>query len=98
MRDFNTLPAKWASELRKFVAIDPGYALGDFRKRNIVYKALPEDIQKDVDREVGKGQLLSYQEFMDYVRTIAANYRFRSIPAAKPLTANSPNLIAPCLE
>ena len=37
-----------------------------FRKRQIVYKALPEEIQKSVDAEIANNQLRSYEEFIDF--------------------------------
>ena len=87
MRDFNTLIAKWESELKKFVSIDPGYELGVFQRRNIVYRALPDEIKKAVDSEVAKGQLKLYEDFMGYIRTLANNYRYRSAAPPKPLSA-----------
>ena len=58
---------RWESNIEKFQALDPGYALGIFQRRHMVYRALPESCQKEIDNEVGKGGPPSYGGFMDFV-------------------------------
>ena len=49
-RDFPTLHKTWDSELIQFAAMGPEYNLDKFQKRNIIYRALPQQIKEDVDR------------------------------------------------
>ena len=88
MSNFDNLYVRWESELRKHEAISREYFIGKYRKRQIVYKSLPDEIQKSVDVEVGKKQLQTYEDFIDFVKSISKSNRFRSMPTPKPLSAN----------
>ena len=88
MVNFDNLFVRWESELRKHESVSREYFIGKFRRRQIVYKSLPEEIQKAVDIETGKDQLQSYEEFINFVRSISKSNRFKSMPAPKPLSAN----------
>ena len=54
----------------------------------MVYRALPEAVQKDVDKEVAKGELASYESIMDFIRNQFRGARYQKQAAARPLTAN----------
>ena len=88
MGNLVSLLRRWESEINKFEAIDKGYSLGIFQRRNLVYRALPEAVQKDVDKEVAKGELVSYESFMDFIRNLSRSARYQKQAAPKPLTAN----------
>ena len=88
MSNLQTLLRRWESEIEKFQALDPGYALGVFQKRNMVYRALPESCQKEIDNEVGKGELASYRGFMDFVINMSRHARYKKQMKPKPLSAN----------
>ena len=88
MSNFDNLYVRWESELRKHEVISREYFIGKYRKRQIVYKSLPDEIQKSVDIEVGKNQLQTYEEFIDFIKSISKSNRFRNMPAPKPLSAN----------
>ena len=60
MSNFENLFVRWEAQLRKHEAFSRDYFIGKFRRRHIVYKSLPDEIQKSVDVEVGKNQLQSY--------------------------------------
>ena len=79
MSGLQSLLRRWESEIDKFQALDAGYALGVFQRRNMVYRALPESCQREIDNEVGKGELSSYEGFMDFVINVQA----RQIQEAK---------------
>ena len=74
--------------MKKFQAVDAGIALGVFQRRDMVYRALPESCQKEIDNEVGKGELSSYEGFMDFVINMSRHARYKKQSAPKPLTAN----------
>ena len=88
MSGLQTLLRRWESEIEKFQALDQGYALGVFQRRNMVYRALPESCQREVDNEVGKGELSSYESFMDFVINMSRHARYKKQSAPKPLSAN----------
>ena len=88
MSNLQTLLRRWESEIEKFEALDPGYALGIFQRRNMVYRALSESCQKEIDNEVGKGELTNYEGFMDFVINMSRHARYKKQSAPKPLTAN----------
>ena len=50
-KEFPTLHQRWESELTKFAAVDQEYRLGKYQRRNTIYRALPQEIKEDVDRE-----------------------------------------------
>ena len=89
MQRFDNLYVRWEAELKKHEAISREYFIGKFRKRQIVYRSLPDEIQKAVDAEVAKNQLQSYEEFIDFVKALATSARFKNLLAPKPLTANA---------
>ena len=88
MSNLQTLLRRWESEIDKFQSLDQGYALGIFQRRNMVYRALPESCQKEIDNEVGKGELSSYEGFMDFVINMSRHARYKKQLAPKPLSAN----------
>ena len=88
MSNLQTLLRRWESEIDNFQALDAGYALGVFQRRNMVYRALPESCQKEIDNEVGKGELTSYEGFMDFVINMSRHARYKKQSAPKPLSAN----------
>ena len=55
IKDLPTLYVRWESELKKLAAIDPEYRLGKYQKRNIVDRALPVEVQHDIDRKPSRG-------------------------------------------
>ena len=60
MSRFDNLYVRWEAELKKHDAISKEYFIGKYRKRQIVYRSLPDEIQKSVDAEVAKQQLQPY--------------------------------------
>ena len=88
MSGLQSLLRRWESEIDKFQALDAGYALGVFQRRNMVYRALPESCQREIDNEVGKGELSSYEGLMDFVINMSRHARYKKQSAPKPLTAN----------
>ena len=71
MQNLIGLIRRWEAEINKFEAIDKGYALGVFQRRNMIYRALPETVQREVDKEVAKGQLQSYETFKEFVMNLS---------------------------
>ena len=88
MAKFDNLFVRWESELKKHETVSSDYVIGKYRRRQIVYKALPDEIQTAVDAEVAKGQIASYEEFIEFVKIIARSSRSKLLPAPKPLSAN----------
>ena len=85
---FDNLYVRWESELKKHELVNREYFIGKFRKRQIVYKSLPDEFQKFIDAEVAKGQLQSYEEFIDLIKKMSQHNRFKGMAAPKPLSAN----------
>ena len=44
----------------------------------MVYRALPESCQREIDNEVGKVELSSYEGFMDFVINMSRHARYKS--------------------
>ena len=74
--------------MKRFQVIDESYALGKFQRRNIIYRALPDEIQRDVDKEHAKGAIPAYDDFIDFVKHFSNSSRFHTAQAPKPPTAN----------
>ena len=88
MRGLQSLLRRWESEIDKFQALDSGYALGVFQRRNMVYRALPESCQKEIYKQVGKGELSRYGGFTDFAIYMSMHARYKKQSAPKPLSAN----------
>ena len=74
-QDFPTLHRRWESELIKFAAIDVEYKLGKFQKMNIIYRALPQDIKDDVDREQAHNQSLAdYDKLVEFIINLSRSH------------------------
>ena len=74
--------------MKKHDAISKEYFRGRYHKRQIVYRSIPDEIQKSVDAEVAKQQPQTYEEFIDFVKVLAKSARLKSLQAPKPLTDN----------
>ena len=88
MSKFENLIIRWESELKRHEAVNRQYFIGRFRMRQIVYKSLPDEVQKSIDAEVAKGQLQEYDDFVEFAKSISKSSKFRSMPPPKPLSAN----------
>ena len=88
MSRFDNLYVRWESKLKKHELVNREYFIRKFRKRQIVYKSLPDEFQKYVDAEVAKGQLQTYEEFIEFIKKMSQHNRFKSMPAPRPLSAN----------
>ena len=88
-RDFPTLHRRWESELIKFAAIDVEYKLGKFQKRNIIHRALPQEIKDDVDREQAHNQSLAdYDKLVEFIINLSRSHKYQKTSIPKPLTTN----------
>ena len=74
--------------MKRFQSIGGGYALGKFQRRNIVYRALPDEIQRDVDKEPTKRAIPDYENFIEFIKNLSRSSRYHSTQPPKPLTAN----------
>ena len=54
MAKFENLIIRWESELKRHEAVNREYLIGKFKKRQVVYKSLPDEVQKSVDAEIAK--------------------------------------------
>ena len=82
MPNLVTLLVRWESELKRFQGIDEGYALGKLQRQNIIYRALPDEIQH------AKGAISAYEDFIVFVKNLSRSSRLHAAQAPKPLTAN----------
>ena len=88
MAKFENLYIRWEAELKRHEAINREYFIGKFRKRQIVYKAMPGDVKESIDAEVAKGQLQTYEDFIDFIKSISKSSKYKHMPPPKPLSAN----------
>ena len=87
--NFSTLQTRWESELHRFATIDHEYALGKFQQRNILYRALPQEIQIDLDKEQSRDESLSqYDEMVKFLTNLSRTQRFQKTSTPKPFSAN----------
>lgn len=78
---------RWEAEHQKFEVIDPEYRLGKFQKKHILYRALPDDVRTDFDKEVSRDENLnSYDKMVAYLENLARSHRFQKSSAPKPFT------------
>ena len=88
MSKFESLYIRWEAELKRHEAVNREYFIGKFRKRQIVYKAMPDDVQKSVDMEVAKGALQTYEDFIEFPKCISKSNKYKHMPPPKQLSAN----------
>ena len=88
MGNLQSLLRKRESEIAKYEAIDPGYALEVFQRRNSIYRALPSPVHSQIDAEVSKGQLKTHDQFKEFIMNLSRHARYRKQVAPKPLSAN----------
>ena len=81
------LHRRWELELRRFVTIDAGYSMGKYQKKNILYRALPLEIQKEVD-SVSARTGSSLEEYDAFIELVVKPFKIMAIPAThKPETS-----------
>lgn len=87
--NFTTMKVRWEAELLKFEAIDAEYRLGKFQKKNILYRALPPEIQSDLDKEVSRDETLNqYDKMVSYLQNLSRSQRYQKTTTPKPFSAN----------
>lgn len=94
LKNLSTLLAKWEKELKDFEALDKEYKVGQFQRRQIIFKILPEEVKRMCTYQQGMGQLAKYEEFLSFIKTIASSSMYQSWKQPTPLTAGT-NLLAP---
>ena len=86
---FPMLQSRWESELLKFAAIDSEYKLGKFQQRNILYRALPSEVQIDLDKEQSRDETLGeYDNMVKFLTNLSRTKRFQKTSTPKPFSAN----------
>ena len=87
--NFPTMKVRWEAELLKFESIDAEYRLGRFQKKNILYRALPPEIQSDLDKEVSRDDTLNqYDRMVSYLENLSRSQRYQKTTTPKPFSAN----------
>ena len=94
LKNLSTLLAKWEKELKDFEALDKEYKVGQFQRKQIIFKILPEEVKRMCTYQQGMGQLAKYEEFLSFIKTIASSSMYQSWKQPTPLTAGT-NLLAP---
>ena len=94
------LITRWEAEIRRFAAVDEGYNLNNLQKKNAVYEALPEELQKILDIEVSKpgANLRLYPQWIEFVKDWSRSYQFQQNFKPIPLTANLVDENQPILQ
>ena len=67
--------------------MDLEYRMGKPQRRQIIYKALPEEVKLMVDNMTSMGQLIMYPEFLNFVKATAGSSRYSGSKLPQPLTA-----------
>ena len=78
----SSLLVRWEADFARFEVIDVGYELGKFQRGNIIYGALPDEIIREVDKEVAKGQPGTYEGFIPFIENLWASSRYRAAKKA----------------
>ena len=81
LKNLNTLLAKWEKELKDFELLDKEYKVGEFQRRQIVYRILPAEIQKMVIYQQGMGALEKYEDFLNFVKSLASSSYYQGFKA-----------------
>ena len=91
------LITRWEAEIKRFATIDEGYNLSNLQKKNAVYEALPDDLQKVVDIEVSKpgSNLRLYPQWIEFIKDWSRSYQFQHGYKPTPLTANLVDNVEP---
>ena len=89
-KDFPDLHRRWEFELKKFTNIDADYNMGKFQKRNVLYRALPGEIQNEVDSVSARTEssLEDYDSFIEFVINLSRSWKYQKQVKPRPLTAN----------
>ena len=89
-KDFPDLHRRWEFELKKFTNIDADYNMGKFQKRNVLYRALPAEIQNEVDSVSARTEssLEDYDSFIEFVTNLSRSWKYQKQIKPRPLTAN----------
>ena len=89
-------------ELKRFTNIDADYNMAKFHKRNVLYRALPLEIQKEVDSVSARSNssLEDYDNFIDFVVNLSGSWQYQRHALPKPLSTNivEEKPIAPSVE
>ena len=62
--------------MKIFRTIDEVYVLGKLQKSNLIDGALPNEIQRDVDKEHAKGVIPDYEDFIEFIKDLSISSRF----------------------
>ena len=65
MPSLATQLTRWESGLKRFPTISSGYTLGTFQRCNIIYRTLPDEIQRVIDKEYAKGMVSHDDELIE---------------------------------
>ena len=84
------LITRWEGEIKRFAAIDTGYDLSNLQKKNAVYEALPEELQRTIHIEVSKpgSNLKAYPQWIEFVKDWSRTYQFQQGFKPTPLSTN----------
>ena len=88
LKTFNTLLAKWEKELGDFEAIDREYKVGEFQRRQIIYRIIPAEIQKMITYQQSMGMLVKYDDFINVIKSMASSSMYSNWKAPPPMTAS----------
>ena len=89
MRHVDTPISTWESDLDRVERLDPDYACGKHQRRQILFKALPQDVRQTIETEEAMGRLQTYEIFITYVRTISSSSLYNKNEKVKPLLGNN---------
>ena len=89
-KDFPDLQRRWELELKRFTNIDADYNMGKYQKRNVLYRALPLEIQKEVDSVSARSDssFEDYDKFIEFVLNLSRSWQYQRHALPKPLSTN----------
>ena len=80
---------EWEHRIKELSAASSDYDIPNAQKRNILYQVLPQQLKQNVDTEIGKGNLMTYDQLKEFTKTAGLNERRLHQTTPVPLSLNS---------
>ena len=91
------LITRWEAEIKRVATIDDGYNRSNLQKKNAVYEAPPDELQRIVDIEVSKpgSNLRLYPQWIEFIKDWSRSYQCQQGYKPTPLTTHLVDLAEP---
>ena len=79
IRNFGTTFAEWEASLKRFEDRDMEYKIGKFQRRQILYKAMPDEIKRLIVVQLGMKMLTEYDDVVDFIKKCGNKFKSRQL-------------------